>query len=164
MGCFAKKKYFDELFRISKNQIIWGGNYFDLPKYRCPIVWDKVQPFPNFSSIELAWSSFNRPADLIKIDNRYSGKIHPTQKPVSLYKWLLMNYAKDSDTIFDSHGSSMSLAIAAYDLGFDCTICEIDGDYYRNAVKRFEQHKSQPKLELNDIQQTFEQKELKGLF
>ena len=77
------KEYFDELFRVSKNQIIWGGNYFELPKYRSPIIWDKCQPWENFSQIELAWSSFNKPASIFKFDNRTGGKIHPTQKPVA---------------------------------------------------------------------------------
>ena len=141
-----KKKYFDELFRVSKNQIICGGNYFDLPKYRCPIAWDKMQPFPNFSSIELAWTSFNKPADIIKIDNRYSGKIHPTQKPVALYKWILDKYAKEGDKILDTHLGSMSIAIACHDYGFELTGCELDKEYFDKGVQRVKNHVSQLKL------------------
>lgn len=140
------KEYFDELFRVSKNQIIWGGNYFDLPKYRCPIVWDKMQPFPNFSSIELAWTSFNKPADIIKIDNRYSGKIHPTEKPVMLYKYLLSKYAKQGDKILDTHLGSGSIAIACHDYGYELTGCELDKEYYDKGVKRVKNHVSQLKL------------------
>ena len=85
------KEYFNQLFRVSKNQIIWGGNYFDLPTYRCVIAWDKCQPFPNFSAVEIAWTSFNKPASLFKFDNRTGNKIHPTQKPTDLYKWLSLS-------------------------------------------------------------------------
>lgn len=137
------KEYFDELFRVSENQIIWGGNYFSLPKYRCVIVWDKCQPFPNFSSVEIAWSSFNKPASLFKFDNRYAGKIHPVQKPIKLYEWLLINYAKEGDRILDTHGGSFSSAIACHNLGFDMVICELDPDYYAAAVKRFQAETSQ---------------------
>ena len=91
------KAYFNELFRVSKNQIIWGGNYFYLPPCRCFIVWDKMQPFETFSRCEYAWTSFKKPAKIFTFDNRYAGKIHPTQKPVALYEWLLNRYAKDGD-------------------------------------------------------------------
>ncbi|MGP1459865.1 MAG: site-specific DNA-methyltransferase, partial [Treponema sp.] len=87
------KEYFAELFRVSKNQVIFGGNYFDLPPVRGFIVWDKCQPFPNFSACEFAWTSFNIPAKIFKFDNRIAGKIHPTQKPVELYEWILLNFA-----------------------------------------------------------------------
>ena len=85
--------FFDELFRICENVIIWGGNYFNLPPTRCVIAWDKCQPWPNFSQIELAWTSFDYPAKIFKFDNRTKDKIHPTQKPVALYSWLLKNFA-----------------------------------------------------------------------
>ena len=88
-----KKEFFDELFRICENVIIWGGNYFNLPPTRCVIAWDKCQPWPNFSQIELAWTSFDYPAKIFKFDNRTKDKIHPTQKPVALYSWLLQNFA-----------------------------------------------------------------------
>jgi site-specific DNA-methyltransferase (adenine-specific) len=136
-------EYFYELFRVSKNQIIWGGNYFGLPPTRCVICWDKVQPWENFSQIELAWTSFNSPAQIFKFDNRTGNKIHPTQKPVVLYKWLLKNYAKEGDKIFDSHLGSGSIAIACHDYHFSLVGCELDRDYYEAACKRFKQHTSQ---------------------
>ena len=139
-------EYFLELFRVSKNQIIWGGNYFELPKYRCPIIWDKCQPWENFSQVELAWSSFNKPASIFKFDNRTGGKIHPTQKPVALYKWLLDKYAKEGDKILDTHGGSCSLAIACHDYGYELTCCELDVDYYNKAVERIKNNVSQLKL------------------
>jgi site-specific DNA-methyltransferase (adenine-specific) len=125
--------YFSELKRISKNQIIWGGNYFPLPPTRCVICWDKVQPWENFSQIELAWTSFDYPAQIFKFDNRTGDKVHPCQKPVALYKWILSKYAKQGDKIFDSHLGSMSIAIACHDYGFDLTGCELDVDYYNQA-------------------------------
>ena len=140
------KEYFDELFRVSKNQIIWGGNYFELPKYRSPIIWDKCQPWENFSQIELAWSSFNKPASIFKFDNRTGGKIHPTQKPVALYKWLLDKYAKPGDKILDTHLGSMSIAIACHDFGFELTGCELDKEYYDKGIQRVKNHVSQLKL------------------
>ena len=141
-----KQNYFDELFRVSKHQIIWGGNYFNLPKYRCVIVWDKQQPFPNFSAVEIAWSSINKPAKLFKYDNRYKGKIHPTQKPIKSYEWLLINFAKEGDKILDTHLGSGSIAIACHNLGYDLTACELDTDYYNAAIKRLKQHQAQLRL------------------
>jgi len=140
------KKYFIELRRISENQIIWGGNYFDLSPTRGIICWDKVQPWENFSQIEYAWTSFNCTARLFRFDNRISGKIHPTQKPVALYRWLLKNYAKPDQRIFDSHGGSFSSAIACYIEGFNLDICEIDEEYFEAAIKRFKQETKQIKL------------------
>jgi site-specific DNA-methyltransferase (adenine-specific) len=137
------KLYFDQLFRVSKNQIIWGGNYFDLPPTRGIICWDKIQPWENFSQIEYAWTSFKVPAKLYRYDNRTGNKIHPTQKPVQLYKWLLQNYAKEGDTILDTHFGSLSIGIACHDLGFDLTACELDKDYYEAGKKRLIQHQSQ---------------------
>ena len=134
------EEYFNELFRISKNQIIWGGNYFNLPASRCFVVWDKVQPWENFSQVEMAWTSFDSPARIYKFDNRTGDKIHPTQKPVALYKWLLKNYAKPGDKIFDSHMGSQSSRIACWDGGFDYWGCELDPDYFRDGCKRFENH------------------------
>ena len=141
-----KTEYFEELFRVSKNQIIWGGNYFKLPPTRGIIFWDKMQPFETYSKGELAWTSFSNPANLFKLDNRYKGKIHPTQKPVKLYEWLLMNYAKEGDKILDTHLGSGSIAIACHNLGFELTACELDKDYYEAAIKRLEQHKAQQRL------------------
>lgn len=131
------KEYFEELFRVSKNQIIWGGNYFNLPPTRCIICWDKMQPWPNFSQIEIAWTSFNSPAKIFKYDNRTDDKIHPTQKPISLYAWILKNYAKSGNKIFGSHLGSGSNRIAAYKLGFDFYATEIDKDYFEAQEDRF---------------------------
>lgn len=140
------QEYFNELFRISEHQIIWGGNYFDLPPYRCVVVWDKVQPFRSFSAVEIAWTNFNEPAKLFTFDNRYAGKIHPMQKPVELYKWLLMNFAKVGDSIFDTHLGSGSSRIAAYDMGFDFIGTEIDKDYFEKQEQRFNEHRRQLNL------------------
>ena len=149
--------YFKELIRVSRNQIIWGGNYFSyLWKNGCKgfIFWYKGNPVPNFSDGELAWTSFNKVAK--QFDYRYYGglegktsasnKIHPTQKPVSLYEWLLMNYAKEGDKILDTHLGSGSIAIACHNLGFDLTACEIDKDYYNLAIERINKHKAQKRL------------------
>lgn len=130
------KEYFDELFRISKNQIIWGGNYFDLPPCRCFVCWDKCQPWENFSQVEMAWTSFDKPAKLFKYDNRRGEKFHPTQKPIELYAYLLNTFANKDDRVFDSHFGSLSIGIACYELGFELDACEIDKEYYDNALKR----------------------------
>jgi len=148
-----KENYFKELFRVSKNQIIWGANYFldYLPSTRGIICWDKEKYVPNFSAWEMAWTSFDVVARIVK--HRHHGfltsdnvKIHPTQKPVKLYEWLLINYAKEGDKILDTHLGSGSIAIACHDLGFDLTACELDTDYYNAAIKRIEDHKKQLKL------------------
>jgi len=131
------REFFDELFRVCENVIIWGGNYFDLPPTRCFVCWDKVQPWPNFSQCEYAWTSFDKPAKLFKYDNRRGGKIHPTQKPVELYAYLLNNFAKSGDNIFDPMLGSGSSRIAAYKLGFDFVGCEIDKEYYDQGCERF---------------------------
>ena len=147
-----KQEYFKELFRVSKNQIIWGGNYFALPATRCFLVWDKGEGFYNrtYAECELAWTSFNKNTVKYKRDplaqGDYKGKIHPTQKPVALYKWLLKNYAKEGDKILDTHLGSGSIAIACHDLGFDLTACELDTDYYNAAIKRLTDHQKQLKL------------------
>ena len=146
-----RPEYFDGLFRISKNQIIWGGNYFDLPTTRCMIIWDKVQRI-DMADCEIAWTSFNTSARIFTYARsnlqgfRNPNRFHPTEKPVQLYKWLLTNYAKEGDTILDTHGGSMSIAIACWDLGFDLDIIELDEDYFNDAVKRFENHISQTQL------------------
>lgn len=137
------QEYFNELIRVSKNQVIWGGNYFPLPPTRCVICWDKMQPWENFSQIELAWTSFDSPAQLFKFDNRTGNKIHPTQKPIDLYKWLLHKYAKEADKILDTHLGSGSIAIACHDYGFDLTACELDKDYFDAAMKRLNDHQKQ---------------------
>lgn len=146
-------EYFAELRRVSVNQIIFGGNYFDLGPTRCVICWDKVQPWENFSQWEMAWTSFDSPAALFRYSNTggniktFDTKIHPTQKPTAIYSWLLGRYAKPGDKILDTHGGSCSLAIACDILGFDCDIWEIDEDYYTAACKRLENHQKQGKIE-----------------
>ena len=139
-------EYFEQLFRVSKEQIIWGGNYFDLPPTRCVIAWDKVQPWENFSGWEMGWTSFNKPAPLFKFDNRTGGKIHPTQKPIALYKYCLEKFAKDGDKILDTHLGSGSIACACYDLGFDLDAYEIDTDYFEKTSKRFREYSKQSKI------------------
>ena len=140
------KEYFEQLFRVSKNQVIWGGNYFDLPPTRCVVCWNKKQPWKNFSQWEMAWTSFSYPAPMFEYDNRYPGKIHPTQKPVSLYAWVLNRFAKENDKILDTHLGSGSIAIACHNLGFDLDGYELDVDYYEAATKRLKEHQRQLRL------------------
>ena len=123
-----------------------GGNYFDLPPTRGIIVWDKVVTWENFSAVELAWSSFNKPAALYRQRNSGSytaGKIHPTQKPVELYKWLLSKYAKAGDKILDTHVGSASSLIACNELGFEYIGFEINSEYYKAAAERLAKEKNQ---------------------
>ena len=140
--------YFKELFRVSKNQIIWGGNYFDLPPTQGYFVWDKKQPHDfSLAMCEYAWSSIQKPAKMWSLSVlKEKGKIHPTQKPVELYEWLLINNAKEGDKILDTHLGSGSIAIACHNLGFDLTACELDKDYYEASIKRIENHKAQQRL------------------
>ena len=140
-------EYFLELWRVSKERIIWGGNYFDLPPTRGIICWDKCQPWENFSQIEYAWTSFDKPAALYKFDNRTGNKIHPTQKPIELYRWLLSKYAEKGQRILDTHLGSGSSRIAADMDGFDFTGFEINKDYFDLSEKRFLKHKSQLRIE-----------------
>lgn len=146
------QEYFDELFRVSKNQIIWGANHFiSLMPYdsSCWIVWDKLfSQEVSFSSCELAYTSFCSVVKRFKYSGTYRGisNIHPTQKPVALYKWLLKNYAKPGDKLVDTHSGSGSFRIAAYDMGFDLDSCEIDEDYFRDNNTRFENHIKQADL------------------
>jgi len=150
-------EYWNELFRVSKNQIVWGGNYFieHLHSTNSFIFWDKEKPFKNYADGELAWSSFNKSAKkytfawngMIQGDMKNKEvRIHPTQKPVKLYEWLLMNYAKEGDKILDTHLGSGSIAIACHNLGYDLTACELDKEYYDAALKRIKQHKAQQRL------------------
>ena len=129
-------EYFQELFRISKNQIICGGNYFNLPPCRCFVVWDKRQPWKNFSACEYLWTSFNAPAKLFSYSYRQK-RIHPTQKPVALYEYLIKTFAKQGDKILDTHLGSGSSRIAAYNLGFDFVGCEINKEFYDKQQERF---------------------------
>jgi len=147
-------EYFSELMRVSKNQIVWGGNYFveNLTNSSCWVVWDKVNGTTDFADCELAWTSFK--TSVRKIEWKWAGmlqqdmknkekRIHPTQKPVKLYEWLLMNYAKEGDKILDTHLGSGSIAIACHNLKFDLTACELDKDYYEAAIKRLKIHQQQ---------------------
>ena len=138
--------YFSELFRVSKNQIIWGGNNFSLPESEYFIIWDKVNP-PDFSfaQCEMAWTSCRVPAKIFTYNSQKESKqrIHPTQKPVALYKWLLTKYAKEGDKILDTHVGSASSLIACHDLHFDFVGFEIDETYYKAAIERMEQHFAQ---------------------
>jgi len=151
----AGDKYFNELFRVSKNQIIWGGNYFSdmLPPSKGWIVWNKEQS-GNYGDCELAWTSFERAITMYTV--RWNGmiqydmknkedRIHPTQKPILLYKHIITDYANRSERIIDTHGGSMSIALACHDLGFDLVCCEKDMDYFDAAVKRYKNHIKQLK-------------------
>ena len=141
------KKYFDELFRVSKKQIIWGGNYFGL--IGGYIFWDKKETMPTYTKGELAWCSFMNKVD--KFEYLWSGykkqrpeiRIHPTQKPIQLYEWILMNYAKEGDKILDTHLGSGSIAIACHNLKYDLTACELDKEYFEAAMKRIKRHQQQ---------------------
>ncbi len=142
-------KYFAELFRCSRNQIIFGGNYFNLRPTRGFIIWDKKQPEAvSFASCEFAWSSFNKSAKTFYYSalRQTDYRIHPTQKPVALYQWLLQNYAKPGDKILDTHVGSASSLIACYNLDFDYVGFEIDKDYYDAAQKRLNAVMEQGKL------------------
>lgn len=154
--------YFHELQRISQNQIIWGGNYFNLPPTKCFLIWDKKNDGRDFAECELAWTSFDMVARMYRMRpmNMDGGKIHPTQKPIALYKWLLTNYAKQGDKIFDSHVGSGSIRIACYDMGFDFTGCEIDEDYWNAQERRFKTHISQNALFTPEEIYTPQQQEL----
>lgn len=148
-----KNKYFDELKRVTSNRIIWGANHFgNMPPSSAWIVWYKKRfdEVNDFSDFEAAYTSFKCGARLFHFPwigfgavNAGETRIHPTQKPVALYKWLLTNYAKPGDRILDTHGGSGSICIACHDLGFDLTWMEKDEDYYNAAVKRYKQHAAQ---------------------
>lgn len=140
--------YFTELRRVSTHQIIWGGNYFGLDASQGFVIWDKRQP-ENFSlaMCEYAWSSIQSPAKMFRLSVlSESDKIHPTQKPIALYKWLLDKYAKEGDKILDTHLGSGSSRIAAYLMGFDFWGCEIDKDYFEAQEKRFKEQTAQGTL------------------
>ena len=140
------KLYFKELFRVSKAHIIWGANNFTLPETEYFIVWDKMQTVDNFASAEYAWTNCRKPAKVFRysihrvMSDRKSenGKIHPTQKPVKLYEWILENYAKEGDKILDTHLGSGSIAIACHYAGYDLTGIEIDKEYFESAKYRID--------------------------
>jgi len=141
-------EYFKELFRVSKNQIIWGGNYFGLPPNRHFLIWRKLTISEKFTMAmcEYAWSSFNLNAKWIEIAPQDSNRFHPTQKPVKLYQWILENYAEKGDKILDTHLGSGSIAIACDKLGYDLTACEINKEYFDAAIERLKEHRKQLKL------------------
>lgn len=155
----ASKEYFKELFRVSKNQIIWGANHFieNLPYQNssCWVVWDKQNGDSDFADCEMAWASFKTAVRMFsfKWQGMLQGdmknketRIHPTQKPAALYRFLLDKYAKQGDKILDTHLGSGSIAIACHDYGFDLTACELDKEYYDKAIQRIKNHVAQQKL------------------
>ena len=142
------KEYWSELFRVSKHQIIWGANNFTLPESEYFLVWDKKQAMPNFARCELAYVSMSlkKPAKIFEYSihkHNQTTKIHSTQKPVTLYEFILMNYAKEGDKILDTHLGSGSIALACHNLGYDLTACELDTEYFDAAMKRLKQHQQQ---------------------
>ena len=150
-----KEQYWSELFRVSKNQIVCGANYFIEYLYSSKsfICWVKNNPAPNFAQAELLWTSTNVNGKVYNSEKQIQheimwegGSIHPTQKPVKLYEWLLMNYAKEGDKILDTHGGSGSICIACHNLGFDLDWIELDKDYFDAATKRFKQHAAQLRI------------------
>lgn len=144
-------QYFTELKRISVNMVIWGANHFisRIPfDSSCWLIWDKGETMYNrdFAEVELAYTSFTSPAKIFKLSPNQLTRIHPTQKPVALYEWLLTNYAKQGDKILDTHMGSQSSRIAAWRLGFDYYGCELDKDYFNDGCKRFEQERAKQRL------------------
>jgi len=149
-NAIPKQEYFDELERISKNQIVWGANYFvSHLKHGTKgwVIWDKGQRIVRMSDCELAYSSFNKPTRIITFNRgliaQKGGSIHPTQKPVKLYEWILHNYTQEGDKILDTHLGSGSIAIACHYMNRNLVGYEIDKEYYNNAVKRFNQQTRQ---------------------
>ena len=145
------QNYFNELKRVSKNQIVWGGNYMTefLPPSMGWIIWDKGQRDFSLADGEMAWTSFNKAMriwEYARAKTISDNKIHPTQKPVALYKWLLDKYSKQGDKILDTHLGSGSIAIACHDYGFELTACELDSEYYEKAIQRIKNHTSQQSL------------------
>ena len=147
-------EYWKELFRVSENQIVWGGNYMTeyLPPKSCWLFWDKGTGDNSYADGELAWTSFN--GAMRKITKSWVGanakdgieRIHPTQKPIYLYKWILDKFTNEGDLILDTHLGSGSIAIACHDYGYELTACELDKEYYDKAVQRIKNHVSQLKL------------------
>ena len=151
--------YFEELERVSANRIIWGGNYFPLPPTPCWILWDKgFSEDITFAQFEMAWTSFcSSTKKFSRTSADPQNRIHPTQKPVALYKWLLSRYAKPGDTILDTHGGSGSSVIACLDMGYSITWIEKDPDYFQAALKRIKDFAAQPKLPMDDTPEPVEQ-------
>ena len=142
-------EYFKELKRVSKNQIIWGGNYMTehLSPSSCWLLWDKgFSEDVTFAQFEMAWTSFKSSAKKYDKHPNQLNRIHPTQKPTSLYEWIIMRYAKEGDKILDTHLGSGSIAIACHNLGYDLTACELDKEYYEAAMKRLNNHTAQLRI------------------
>ena len=145
------KEYWEELFRVSKNQIVWGANNFEMPPSEYFLIWNKKQTVDNFATAEYAWVSMGlkKPAKMFDYGihkHNHTDKIHPTQKPLPLYEFILMNYAKEGDKILDTHLGSGSIAIACHNLKYDLTACELDKEYYDAAMLRLKQHQKQIRL------------------
>mgnify|MGYP003628525578 FL=1 len=150
-------EYFDELIRVSKKQIIWGGNYFSVlwKKSNSFLLWNKMQRNFSLADGEMAWYSetnkamrifdFSRGGALAN-NNKNGGRFHPTQKPVQLYNWILDNYAKEGDKILDTHLGSGSIAIACFERGFQLTACELDEEYFDASIKRIKENTIQKSL------------------
>ena len=140
-----KQEYFNELFRISRNQVIWGGNYFSLPPTRCFLIWRKLTISESFSMAmcEYAWTSFNSNAKWFECAPQDTSRFHPTQKPIKLYQWILEHYAKDGDKILDTHVGSASSLIACDRMGFDVWGYEIDETYFKLADERIKRELAQ---------------------
>lgn len=157
-------KYFTELRRVAAAVVIWGGNYFPLQPTPCWLIWDKGQRDFSFADAELAWTSFDSAVRIVTIHrstaNTDGDRIHPTQKPVALYRWLLANYAKPGDTILDTHLGSGSIAIACHYAGHHLTACELDADYYKAACERIDRETRQQTLFTETPQPTETQTEL----
>lgn len=148
-------EYFNELARVSKNQIIWGGNYFYLPPTCCFLVWRKLSIADNFTMAmaEYAWTSFNANAKVFEAapqGTKSNQRFHPTQKPVALYEWIYRLFAEPSDKILDTHLGSGSSRIAAFNMGLDFVGCEIDDYYFTEQEKRFQEHAAQGNLFIRD--------------
>jgi site-specific DNA-methyltransferase (adenine-specific) len=145
------KEYWEQLFRVSKKQIVWGGNNFTefLPPSEYFIIWDKQQAMPSFARCEMAWTNCKIPAKIYAERSQDLNRIHPTQKPVKLYEWLLLNYAKEGDKILDTHGGSLSIALAVHNvntqnkMNLTLDVCELDKDYYLAGKERLRKHQQQ---------------------
>jgi len=143
--------FFTELFRISKNQIIWGGNYFNLPPSRCMICWDKLQAMPTLSAWELGWTSFDKPSKIVKASSMDLNRFHPTAKPIKIYKWIYQNYLPNGGKVYDPMLGSGSNRIAADKAGnIDFYATEIDADYFNAQEKRWREYKAQAVLTFPD--------------
>ena len=142
------KKYFDELRRVSKNQIIFGANYYAnyLPNVRDWLVWDKKKGDNNYAMHELCWTSFNRVPKIIRVSAEYRDRFHPCQKPIKLYEEILVRYAEQGDKILDTFLGSGTIAIACHNFGYDLEGYELDKEYYIAAKKRLEEHQSQLRM------------------